>query len=130
MMNRFSFASLLFACLIVTVSINSTDAIAQKNSKSKSSSTAADVKKLSVEAPKPSKRPSIDVSGLQMVGSPQSAAIVGDTVVSRDGKVKVVNTPTGSYFIVNQPSAAQRDTLNDWLRSSKSTERASGQKHK
>lgn len=67
--------------------------------------------------------------GLQSIGGPQPVSTFSDTVVSSDGKMKVVNTPTGAYFILNQPNAAQRDTLNDWYRSAHG-ERASDVKRR
>jgi hypothetical protein len=118
MMNRFSFASLVLACLLLAVSIDTNDAIAQKRTTSKAQNS------ISSETSKPKPAKSIDVLGLQSIGDPQASSNLNDTVVSRDGRMKVVNTPTGAYFIMNQPNAAQQDTLNDWHRSARS-ERAS-----
>jgi hypothetical protein len=126
MKNIVSFAS-LFAFLILTNLFNATDALAQQKRKPTSRAVTP---KASVESQKRSQRATMDVMGLQSINAPQSTGMLGDTVLSRDGRTKVVNTPTGAYFIVDQPSASQLDTLNDWLRDSKRSERASDPKRR
>ena len=118
MKNRVSFASLLLASLILTCAVTSNDAVAQKRGKHKSNAKSATTSQKS-SLPAPKVRSSFDINGLQSIGAPQTAAMIGDTVVSRDGQAKVVNTPTGAYFIVNQPSSSER-----------STDRASDQKRR
>ena len=126
MKNIVSFAS-LFAFLILTSSFSATGAFAQQKGRPKSRAVTP---KASVETQKRSQQTATDVMGLQSIRAPQSAGMIGDTVLSRDGKTKVVNTPTGAYFIIDRPSASQLDTLNDWGRPTKRSERASDQKRR